>query len=104
MLLHTGTPCGRQRMGDCLKTSPNRAPALLAVSRPLRPRNAHLSSPQIWMATFYLLLYGVYVAIVFRGPKGGKGAALSTGSSQDGLEVGELGAGLSDHAVDARWM
>lgn len=50
------------------------------------------------------MLYGIYVTFVFRGPKGGKGASLSTGSSQDGLEVGGIGSGLDDHAVDARWM
>eukprot|EP00752_Nemacystus_decipiens_P012379 g10971.t2 len=61
----------------------------------------------IWLASLYLALYGVYVTFVFRGPKGGngsKGDSLSTGSSQDGLEVGELGSGVEDHAVDARWI
>ena len=59
---------------------------------------------QIWLATVYLTLYGVYVTIVFRGPKGGKGGALSTGSSPDGVEVGGFGSSFEDHAVDARWM
>lgn len=99
LVAHKGCACLKYRQAE---------PALFAVSRPLHlptaQRFAHFSSSQIWLATLYLALYGVYVTIVFRGPKGGKGANLSSSSSQDGLEVGGLGSGLDDHAVDARWM
>jgi len=73
--------------------------------------SAELLHVQIWLATCYLALYGAYVTIVFKGPRGGaaKGDdAISRGSSQDGLEVGGVGSSSrlegDEHAVHARWM
>lgn len=96
----SGSPRKTSERARAVNTVKNRAHLLWRSCLPLC-----CSISQIWLAAFYLVLYAVYVTVVFTGPKGGGGgAALSTVSSQDGVEVGGFSSGLDDHAVDARWM